>query len=89
MGDVVMTIRFAIACMVCLMVQAVLFGIGAVLILATPLKHQAMELMPWMIAVTFAISAPFSWWLAPRLRARYWREHRNLSAADKALSALS
>lgn len=85
-----MSTRFGIAVLVYLMLQAVLFGIGAVLVLATPLKETAMQLMPWVIGVSFVIAAPLSWWLAPRLRARYWRARRGREdAADKILSSMS
>ncbi|MFO1136926.1 MAG: hypothetical protein U1E30_17240 [Rhodoblastus sp.] len=69
-----MSVRFQIAAMVYLMVQAVLFGIGAVLVLATPLANTAMTLMPWVVIGTAVLSAPISWALAPRLQARFWRE---------------
>ena len=38
-----MSLRLGIAGLVCMMLQAVLFGIGAVLVLATPLKEDAMQ----------------------------------------------
>ena len=69
-----MSVRFQIALMVYLMVQAVMFGIGVMLVLATPLARDAMALMPWVVGLTAIISAPLSWWIAPRLRARFWRE---------------
>lgn len=70
-----MSVRFQIASMVFMMVQAVLFGIGVVTILATPLLADTMmTAMPLMIAATVLISAPVAWLIAPRLRARYWRE---------------
>jgi uncharacterized Tic20 family protein len=72
-----MSLRFQIAAMVFLMVQAVLFGIGAVLVLATPLAQQAMTLFPWVVGISILISAPVSWMIAPRLRAKYWREHKD------------
>ena len=56
--------------------QAVLFGIGMVLILATPLSDGAMTLVPWMIGTS--VSAPLAWLIAPRLQLRYWhRRHAN------------
>jgi hypothetical protein len=70
-----MSLRFQIAAMVFLMVQAVLFGVGAVLVLGTSLADHALALMPWVVAVSAIISAPVSWMIAPRLWARYWREH--------------
>ena len=51
-----MSVRFQIAVMVYLMVQAVMFGIGVMLVLATPLARDAMALMPWVIGLT-AIAA--------------------------------
>lgn len=68
-----MSNRLTIAALVYLMTQAVMFGIGAVLVLATPLQHQAMTLMPWVVIASSVVSLPVSWWIAPRLQARYWR----------------
>jgi len=59
--------------MVFLMVQAVLFGVGILTILLTPLSDHAMLAMPVMIALSMAVAAVLSWLIAPRLRARYWR----------------
>ena len=69
-----MSTRMQIAAMVFMMVQAVAFGAGMVAILATPLNQHAMVAIPAMIAVTTAASTALSWWIAPRLRARYWRQ---------------
>lgn len=60
-----------ISMLVYLIVQAVTFGIGAVLLLATPLSAHAMELMPWMVGVTFIVSVPLAWFIAPMLKARH------------------
>lgn len=84
-----MTVRLGIAALLFMMIQAVLFGIGAVLVLATPLHERAMELMPLVVIGTTILALPASWWLAPRLRARYWRHHRRDGVADRTLSALS
>jgi hypothetical protein len=71
-------VRLGIAGLVFMMVQAVLFGVGTVAVLATPLQQFAMELMPAVVIVSTILSLPASWMLAPRLRARYWRaRHRN------------
>ncbi len=59
--------------MVFMMVQAVLFGVGILTILLTPLRDHAMLAMPVMIAVSIVVAALLSWQIAPRLRARYWR----------------
>ena len=69
-----MWVRVQIAAMVYLMVQAVMFGIGVMLVLGTPLAGMAMTLMPWVVAMTAVLSIPISWMIAPRLRARYWSE---------------
>jgi hypothetical protein len=67
-----MSVRIQIAAVIYMMVQAVSFGIGAVAVLATPLKDHAMALMPWVVIVSAAVSIPMAWFIAPRLRARYW-----------------
>ena len=64
--------RLQIAVLVYLMIQAIMFGIGTVLVLATPLQQMAMQLMPWVVGVSAILSAPISWMIAPRLQARYW-----------------
>ncbi len=68
-----MSVRVQIAAIVYLMAQAVLFGFGAVIVLATPLADEARELMPWVVGLSAVLSAPVSWWIAPRLQARFWR----------------
>lgn len=68
-----MSIRLQIAAMLFLMIQAVLFFTVTTAVLVSPLARDAMALMPWVVALTAALSAPLSWWLAPRLRARTWR----------------
>ncbi len=72
--NLAMYIRIQIAAMVYLMVQAIMFGAGIIIVLATPLNAMAMQLMPWVVGVTAILSLPISWLIAPRLRARYWRE---------------
>lgn len=69
-----MSVRLQIAALVFMMVQAVLFGAGAVAILLTPaLRDQGFFYMPLMIAATMIVAALLSWMIAPRLQARYWR----------------
>ena len=53
-----MSVRIQIAAIIYMMVQAVSFGIGAVAVLATPLKDHAMTLMPWVVFVSAAVSIP-------------------------------
>jgi hypothetical protein len=82
-------VRLGIAALLFMMIQAVLFGVGAVLVLATPLKEQAVELMPLVVVGTMVLAIPLSLWLAPRLRARYWRKRPRDCWADKVLVSLS
>lgn len=69
-----MSIRLQISAMVFLMVQAVLFGVGTIAILSSPLGNRAMFYLAAMIAVSVIVSAALSWAIAPRLRLRYWRD---------------
>lgn len=65
--------RLWISVLVFMMIQAVLFGVGAVLVLATPLKDVAMQLMPVVVIASAIVAIPIAWLIAPRLQARYWR----------------
>ena len=68
-----MSVRLQVAAMVFMMVQAVLFGAGMVVILLTPIRWDAMEAIPTMITMSVVASAAIAWLIAPRLRQRYWR----------------
>jgi hypothetical protein len=68
-----MSVRIMIAALIYMMVQAIMFGAGAVLVLATPLADMAMRLMPLVVAGSIVLALPVAWHIAPRLRARYWR----------------
>jgi hypothetical protein len=67
------TTRVSIAALIYLMVQAVIFGVGVVLVLATPLQAEAMKLLPVVVITSAIVSVPISWFMAPRLQARFWR----------------
>jgi hypothetical protein len=69
-----MSNRMRIAIVIYAMVQAVVFGAGIVLVLATPLAQTAMALMPWVVGLSLLISAPVAWLLAPMAQARHARE---------------
>ena len=84
-----MIVRMGIAALLFMMIQAVFFGVGAIVVLATPLKDRAMELMPLVVVGTAVLALPISWWLSLRLRARYWRDRRRDGWADKALDSIS
>ncbi|MFG1375608.1 hypothetical protein [Xanthobacter autotrophicus] len=75
-----MSIRLQIAAMLFMMIQAVLFFAGLLLLLLTPLSQEAMALMPWVVGATTVVSLPLSWGLAPRLRARTWRREGTIEA---------
>jgi len=80
-------IRLALASMVFMMVQAVLFGFGMMAVLYHPNRSgdAAFFLIPAVVVASAILSAPVSWWIAPHLRARYWREHPE-SSLIKSLS---
>ena len=69
-----MSIRLQISILVYIMVQAVMFGVGIILVLATPLSAFAMNLIPWVVGVSAIVSVPVAWIIAPRLRARFQRQ---------------
>ena len=70
-----MRTRLWIAAMIFPMVNAVLFGIGAITVLSSPTLAEKASTLIWLVvAASFIIAAPISWVIAPRLRARYWRQ---------------
>jgi multidrug efflux pump subunit AcrB len=76
-----MSIRFQIAALVFMMTNAVAFGIGIAPILMIPaFVNHAFEAIPAVVLASVAISAPLSWFIAPRLRARYWRSQTQESS---------
>ena len=62
-----MSVRLQVSALVFMMAQACCFGVGAILVLATPLSEFAMRLMPWVVVVSTAVSLPTSWILAGRI----------------------
>ncbi|GGK38512.1 hypothetical protein [Salinarimonas ramus] len=72
-----MSKRTIVAALVYLPINAVLFGIGAVTVLAVPaLDAQAATLIPWVVVASFVLGVPIAWALAPRLQARAFRKQR-------------
>lgn len=63
-----MSIRLQLSALLYMLIQAVLFGFGIVVILATPLSAQANTLIPIMVGGTAIVSAPIAWFSAPLLR---------------------
>ncbi len=75
-----MKTQLFVTALVAMMVNAVIFGIGAVSVLSIPaLNEHAKYLLPAVIVVTFAITPFVAWRIAPRLRLRNWR-NRELGA---------
>ena len=68
-----MSNRLAITFLIYGMIQAVLFGAGAVAVLATPLRDQAAILLPLVVVVSAGLAIPFAWKIAPLMRAAHQR----------------
>ncbi len=66
-----MRIQLAIAALLFPMVQAVLFGIGVVTVLTSPLASEAGTYIPLVIGVSLPLSMLISWFMAPQLRRRF------------------
>lgn len=74
--------RSRIALLIYGVVNAVLFGVGAVAVLSVPaLAEQAAYLIPALVALSLLLSIPLAWWIAPRLRARFARRQAARAAA--------
>jgi hypothetical protein len=64
------------------MVNAVLFGIGLVLVLNVPgLKAHLGWNIVMVVVLSFVLAAPLAWLIAPRLRASYARRHPDYDRA--------
>ncbi len=62
------------------MTNAVLFGIGIVLVLSIEaLSQHAWILIPLVVLVSLVLAWPIAWFIAPRLRKPLWRR-RQLAA---------
>jgi hypothetical protein len=78
-----MTTRFYITILVAMMADAVLFGIGAVVVLSVSiLNEQAKVLLPVVIVASVLLGPVIAWYIAPRLRARFWNP-RKIDVIDK------
>lgn len=78
-----MTTRAYIAFTLVLMVNAVMFGAGAITVLSVPsLSANAAYLLPAVIAISMILSPLIAWAMAPTLRARWNRDRtRELAMA--------
>ena len=69
-----MSVRIQLTILVHMMTWAVMFGVGALAVLSTPLATRAAILLPVVIIISFLFSIPIAWLIAPRLRARFWAD---------------
>jgi len=68
--------RVGIAALIYTMTNAVLFGAGIITVLLLPgFSSELMIWIPVVVVASIVLAAPAAWFIAPRLRARYWREH--------------
>jgi membrane protein implicated in regulation of membrane protease activity len=80
--DCLMSVRLQIAAIIFMMVQGVFFGLGAIIVLATPLKAYAPQLIPLVIAVSLVLSMPTAWMIAPLMRSKHQRQQSALIASQ-------
>jgi hypothetical protein len=74
MSEETMT-RLRIAALIYPMAGAIIFGVGIVLALTVPaLNADAGFWIVVVVVTSIILSAPIAWMIAPRLRARYWRQ---------------
>jgi hypothetical protein len=67
--------RLRIAVLIYPMVGAVFFGAGIILALTVPaLNADAGFWIVIVVVTSIILAAPIAWLIAPRLRARYWRQ---------------
>lgn len=70
--------RLEIAVLIYMVANAGLFGAGLVAVLALPvLSTHAGVAIPAVVILSLVLAAPIAWQIAPRLRARYWRQQHN------------
>jgi Cu/Ag efflux pump CusA len=66
--------RLRVAALVYTMVNAVVFGTGLIAVLLTPvLAQRAFFWIAFVVAVSFILSAPLSWLIAPLMMQRFVR----------------
>ena len=68
--------RLRVAALIYRMVNAVVFGIGVLLVVSIPaLVSHAFFWIPALVVSSFVISAPLSWFIAPWMMMRFIRAH--------------
>jgi hypothetical protein len=79
-----MSTRLRLAILIYGMIQGVVFGIGTVLVLGVPsFSEQAMTLMPTVVILSTLLAAPIAWFMAPRLRLRFWQQREQQQQAPR------
>lgn len=73
-------LRVQLAALIYIMTSAVLFGAGLITALTVPaFSAQAIYAIPVVVVLSVVLAAPIAWFLAPRLRARYWRQRQAIN----------
>jgi len=68
-------VQTQIAVLIYSMTNSVMFGAGLIFVLMVPaLNANAGFWISAVVAASLILAAPFAWLVAPRLRARYWRQ---------------
>jgi hypothetical protein len=68
--------RLRVAALIYCMVNAVVFGIGVLLVVSIPaLMSNAFFWIPALVISSFVISAPLSWFIAPWMMMRFIKAH--------------
>ena len=71
-----MSTRAYIAALISMMINAIIFGTGAIVVLTiAALNAHAAYLLPIVVALAFIISPFIAWAMAPMLRSRWQRHH--------------
>jgi hypothetical protein len=66
--------RLRVAALIYCVVNAVVFGVGVILVVSLPaLASHAFFWIPAVVVSSFAISAPLSWFIAPWMMMRFMR----------------
>ena len=63
--------RLRVTALVYSMVNAVVFGVGLIVVLATPALTHAFFWIPSVVVSSFILSAPLSWLIAPMMMQRF------------------
>ena len=69
--------RLGVAALIYLIVNAVVFGVGLISVLMTPMLAQhAFFWIPAIIVTSFGLSAPLAWFIAPFMMMRFIQARR-------------